>query len=172
MQTAAQESNTVQTSMQRAILSASNKVADITKAPVTQAPSKDLQAIIVRRRIEGTLILFIVDTHTKLDDGSERIAYWEAGNHSLKEAPIQLYKASSPVESTAEDVMKFTTQYAKQFKVANLLQRQRLVKNVFSAERQDDGSMSQEALQDWKNTFEKKANAAFQKMMSEVLASM
>jgi hypothetical protein len=171
MQTATQESNTVQTSMQRAILSASNKVADITKTPVTATPSKDLQAIIVRRRIEGTLILFIVDTHKKMDDGSERIAYWEAGNHALKEAPIQLYKASTPVEGAAEDVMKFTASYAKQFKVANLLQRQRLIKNQF-AERQEDGSVSKEALQTWKADFEKKANAAFQKMMSEVLASM
>ena len=169
--TKTQESSQLQSSLQAAILKSTQEASKPSAvAPITL--NKDLQQIIVRRRIEGTLILFVVDTHRKLDDGSERISYWEANNHAMKEAPIQLYKASAPVEATAEDVTKFATQYAKQFKVANLLQRQRLVKNVFSAERRDDGSMSQEALQDWKNTFEKKANAAFAKMLQEVLASM
>lgn len=169
-QTAAQSSVTQQNALQAALARASNdKVQSITKVPTTVTPSKDLQAVIGRQTVLGEKILFIVDTHVKNADGNERISFWTKGLNHLKDAPVLFYRQSTPLDQ--EETQKLVADYAKHMKVQNLIVRQRLVKETV-AKRDEDGSISLEAQNEWKETMKAKFKAAFDKAVDQAFAAM
>ena len=166
-----QEVTVQQNSLQAALVRASNDAAaKVDKAaPTTQSVSKDLQAVIGRVTVLGEQLLFIVDTHTKNADGTERIKYWTQGSNHLRDAPIEFYKQSRPLDQ--ESAQKLVGSYGKAMKVQHLLVRQRLVKEQV-AKRDEDGSISLEAQNEWKATMKAKFKAAFDRAVDDAFAAM
>lgn len=82
-----------------------------------------------------------MDSHVKGPNG-EFIKYWDGKpNSPMQEAPIQYYHVSKPLTDPAV-VTKITEQFAKHFKHAQLVVRQRLVKDNF-LKRDEQGKVNQ-----------------------------
>lgn len=136
-QTATQASNSVQSSLQAAMLRASNEAA-AKSAPVTNvAPinAAKLKAVVVRRDLLGSTLVFDVDSHVKTPEG-EFIDYFDG--KGMKTAPIQYYHVAKPV--TADIAAKTVEGYAKTMKLAQVHIRQRLVKNLVNRDEQGNGN--------------------------------
>ena len=163
-----QEVSTQQNALQAAMLKASKDMEKATPITVNTL-SKELQSVIGRVTVLGEHLLFIVDTHTKDDEKGERIKYWTHGSNALRDAPAEFYKQSKPLDK--ESTQKLVMAYGKAMKVQHLVVRQRLVKET-AAQRQDDGSISKEAQEAWKEATKSKMKAAFNKALDDAFAAM
>lgn len=152
-----QEQQVVQGAVAAALAKATNEanakahsnVAHIIKANSPQAAAHhELPALIPRTDLLNQDVIFLANT---LDRDAETIQYYDMKKGSKPTTvSTAYYKSTRPVKDPAR-ISQMVQQYSKEFGTKEVILRERLVKSSAAVERGDDGSVSKESLDEWKN---------------------
>ena len=144
-QTAVQASHSVQSSLQAAMLKASNEAA--AKAPnVTPIDKNQMVAIVPRVGILGEQLAFLPNT-VNYEAGT--IEYWNMKKGQKPQvAPLEFYKVSKPVDDKTVSA-HISGAFAKEFGHQHILSRERLVKRT--VQRDNEGNANTVDIENFKS---------------------
>ena len=178
-----QESNVLQNSLQRAILGVSNKLNEEKPAvqptsnvsimkPNTQAANSSLPMLIPRTDLLGGNGLFLAHT---FDRSAKTIQFWDMKKGSKPRVVSKAFYDSTLPMVDREQSTKMVQEFSKEFGAKEVVLRSRLVKGSM-ADKEPDGSISQESLKAWKEETAKRMKAAFQvafdKLVDELIEAI
>lgn len=158
-----QEVAVQQGALQQAILKATTEAANKsapTILPAQAAANHNIPMVIPRVDLLLNRVVFLANT---LDRDAETVQYMDLKKGGKPQtASLAYYKSTKPVKENA-DAIKMVNEFAKHTGTKELVMRERLIK-ASAPERANDGSVSKESLDEWKN----KLVAALTKVILEI----